>query len=85
MPTPSIKTDAICLGCGEHLFTTGAEIDQRVAAIELLKTGDDRKAPPNTIQAWCVSEMCPIPPRPHQDYRAIFTNINRIPAVVLPI
>ncbi len=85
MITPSIKTGSICLGCGGHLYTTGAEIDKRIAKIQALKPGDDRKVPPNTIEAWCKNPECPVPPRLHQDWRAIFVSISTIPGVELPV
>lgn len=78
-----VKTGVICLGCGGNLFTTQAEIDRRLAMIELLETGDARKGPPSTIRAWCVSDICPTIPRP-TPHRAVFVCVAQIPSVVLP-
>lgn len=78
MNTPDIPADAICYGCGDQLFTSQADVNARIESVEKLKTGDDRKWPPNTVRVHCINDACP---RPH---RAIFIASSAIPDVTLP-
>ena len=87
MPTPSIKTDGICLGCGGHLFTTQADIDARIAKVLKIEPGEDgkgRQSPPNTIRTECVSEVCPVPPRMAKPHKVVRIGADKVPGVVLP-
>jgi len=78
MSSPSIQTNKRCYGCWHPLYTTQADIDDRIRLVEQLEPGDGRKCPSNTVRTYCINRKCA---KPH---KAIFVAASSVPGLVLP-